>query len=569
MMTFPAFHDFRVRVCRVGVRDCAIAVLALLLFAGWPVLPAMAQSPDAPIACAPATAEANLDVGNVRAKILNNGGLFWSGGANAYEVPKGSGVHSIFVGNLWLGGLVDGDLRMAATSYGPWEMWPGPRTEGGVSPETCAEYDRLWEIKTDDLQRDGPLARQRLDEWPVHVGAPFIDVDGDGEYEPVNGDRPEMLGDQQLWWVMNDMGGIHHITDTEPMQVEVRATAFAFGGEGAVANSTFYRYLIRNTSDRPIVNGYAALYLDPDLGAAFDDYVGSDTTLGMGFTYNADNNDDGQYGEAPPAFGAMVLKRPLSAVLNEGVACGYADSKTTGFTSMLMYTGGSVPVGDPNSGRQYYTSMQGLWLDGRPITFGGDGLNFSNEPTRFVFPGNPATLSYWSEVDSDGNGTSTVPADRRYLNGLGPFCMAPGEEVELVIAIVWSRGSSNLDSVRQLKEDVAYIQSIRDIIMTPRSMPGHNVPEPDVPFAVGVYPNPAGAEGATVRLSIPEALDVGGEVYDLLGRRVHVAAGRGRLDGGEHQWTLPTGAWAPGVYIVRIQAGNTVTSRRLVVGKGM
>ena len=155
--------------------------------------------------------------------------------------------------------------------------------------------------------------------------------------------------------------------------------------------------------------------------------------------------------------------------------------------------------------------------------------------------------------------------DRWFISSLGPFCMAPGEEVELVIAIVWSRGSSNLDSVRQLKEDVAYIQSIRDEILTPRVIPEQNVPEPEVPFAVGVYPNPAGTDGATVRLSIPEALDVGVEVYDLLGRRVHVAEGAGRLGGGEHQWSLPTGTWAPGVYLVRIQAGPAVTTRRLVV----
>ena len=562
MMPDPSSTSF------VVIRDCAIAVLALLLFAGWPVLPAMAQSPDAPIACAPATAEAYLDVGNVRAKILNNGGLFWNGGRMSYEVPKGSGVHSIFAGNLWLGGLVDGDLRMAATSYGPWEFWPGPRTEGGVSPDTCAEYDRLWEIKTDDLQRDGLIARQRLEEWPAHVGAPFIDVDGDGVYDPSSGDRPELLGDQQFWWVMNDMGGPHPVTDTEPMQVEVRATAFAFGGEGAVANSTFYRYLIRNTSDRPIVNGYAALYLDPDLGAAFDDYVGSDTTLGMGFTYNADNDDDGQYGTAPPAFGAMVLKRPRSTTLDDSFVCRYPDNKDTGFTSMINYTGGGGAVGDPNTGTGYYASMRGLWQDGRPVTFGGNGRDFSSVPTRFVFPGNPATSSYWSEVNSDGRGNSISPADRRYLNGLGPFCIASGEEVELVIAIVWSRGSSNLDSVRQLKEDAAYIHSIREEILTPRSIPDQNVPEPEVPLALGVYPNPAGADGVTVRLSIPEALDVGVEVYDLLGRRVHVAAGTGRLGGGEHQWMLPTGGWAPGVYIVRIQTGHVTTTRRLVVTSG-
>ncbi|TDI76041.1 MAG: hypothetical protein E2O84_03425, partial [Bacteroidetes bacterium] len=41
--------------------------------------------------CDRALGEAYLDVGNVRARILNTGGLFWRGEPHVYEVPKGSG----------------------------------------------------------------------------------------------------------------------------------------------------------------------------------------------------------------------------------------------------------------------------------------------------------------------------------------------------------------------------------------------------------------------------------------------------------------------------------------------
>ena len=524
---------------------------------------------DSTVVCAPATAEAFLDVGNVRAKILNNGGLFWNGGQPVYEVPKGGGVHAMALAGLWLGGLVDGELRMAAGHYGPEEMWPGPRTEGGPSPETCAEYDRLWEITSDDMHGKSAAARYRVEKWPVSVGAPFVDVDDDGVYDPSNGDRPVLLGDQQLWWVMNDAGGTHLTTYTEPMQVEVRATAFAFDTPGAVGNSTFYRYLIRNTSTRPILQGYATLFTDADLGAAFDDYIGSDSSLGLGYYYNADDDDNDNYGTAPPAIGTTVLKRPRSQLQDGPADCQYPQRSPTGFTNNIYSAGGSGVMAHPNTGQVFYQFMQSKWRDGRPLTIGGGGWDWSWPPTRFVYPGDPVTRSFWSEVNSDDKGRAIPPSDRRMMTSLGPFCIAPEEEVELVIAIVWSRGSSNLDSVRQLKEDVAYIQSIRDIILTPRSLPERDMEEPEIPIAVGVYPNPAGADGATVRLSIPEALDVNVAVYDLLGRRVHVAAGAGLLGGGEHQWTLPTGEWAPGVYIVRIQAGSAVTTRRLVVGNGM
>ncbi len=50
--------------------------------------------------CTPALGEAMLDVGNVRARILNNGSLFWRGSPIVYEVPKGSGINALFNGSL-------------------------------------------------------------------------------------------------------------------------------------------------------------------------------------------------------------------------------------------------------------------------------------------------------------------------------------------------------------------------------------------------------------------------------------------------------------------------------------
>ena len=544
-----------------------IPITWLLAVVALQPMTAVGQAADSTIVCAPATAEAFLDVGNVRAKIMNNGGLFWNGGSDTYEIPKGSGLHSVFAASLWLGGLVDEELHMAATTYGPWEFWPGPVTESGPLPESCAQYDRIWSLGIEDFGSDGYVSNAVVD-WPARAGAPFIDVDGDGQYRPENGDRPELLGDQQLWWIMNDAGAPHANTKSDPMGLEVRATAFAFGEEGAVGNSTFYRYQIRNTSAKPIYRAFAGLFVDSDLGAAFDDYVGSDTLLGSGYFFNADDHDDGNYGTAPPALGVMALMRPRSDLLSDHPDCRYPDDKLTGFTNTMYFNSGGGRTGDPVAGENYYNIIQSRWTNGRPLTSGGNGYGISQEATRFVYPGDPVLSQYWSEMNTDVDGHQSPPSERRMVNGLGPFCIVPGEEVELVIAIVWSRGSSNLDSVRKLKEDMAYIQSIREVILTPRSIPDGYIPDPEVPFAVGVYPNPAGADGVTVRLSLPERMGTRVEVYDALGRRVHVAASTAVRSSGDHLWTLPTGTWAPGVYLVRIQAGSAVTTRRLVVTSG-
>ena len=98
--------------------------LYILLFAICTSLcasPANAQVGD----CEPAEGEAYLDAGNIRARIPNNGGLFWRRTPHVYEVPKGLGKHSIFVASIWVVGMVDNELRAAASRYGPWEFWPG------------------------------------------------------------------------------------------------------------------------------------------------------------------------------------------------------------------------------------------------------------------------------------------------------------------------------------------------------------------------------------------------------------------------------------------------------------
>ena len=53
-----------------------------------------------------------LDANNVRTRVYNHGSLFWAGGQNLYEVPKGSGVNALFAGYTWMAGEV------ASTSAG-------------------------------------------------------------------------------------------------------------------------------------------------------------------------------------------------------------------------------------------------------------------------------------------------------------------------------------------------------------------------------------------------------------------------------------------------------------------
>jgi len=431
--------------------------------------------------CEQAIGEAYLDINNVRARILNNGSLFYRGSPDVYEIPKGSGHKAIFASGIWMGGQVAGQLRVAGSTYGPYEFWAGPLNDDGTAPSDCDPYDRVWKISKDDIANyvNGGGSTPDLTDWPTGLGAPTLDANGedidltgqplasrvDRKINLAAGERPAILGDQLLWWVMNDRGNQHTRTGSPPMGVEVHGSAFAFNTAGALGNTTFYKYRILYKGSVPLENTYLGIYSDPDLGAAFDDYVGSDSTLGMGYVYNADNDDDGNYGAAPPAAGYDFFQGPL--VNDNGIDDNRngeidEDNERLKMTSFVYYSNGGAAIqSDPGNGQDMYNFMSGRWKDGTPLTLGGNGLGFSNIPTSFMYPGMPP--AFWSEFNSDNQGNSIAPADRRFVMATGPFTVKPKDEQTLVFGIVTGFGADNLDSVRKMKSDDAVAQAAFDI----------------------------------------------------------------------------------------------------------
>ncbi|NNE45727.1 MAG: hypothetical protein HKN37_03615 [Rhodothermales bacterium] len=170
-------------------------LLIALLFSV-PTGPSLAQTPGScPVGVdwehRPAYAE--LDVANVRARVHSNGALFWIGGAPVYEVPRGSGKNAIFASSVWIGGMVDGELRMSAATYSDWEMWPGPLNDEGNPPSDCRQHDRVFNVYDEDIRRyneTGEATPDMLD-WPWELGAPVFDGDGNPDnYDLAAGDRP-------------------------------------------------------------------------------------------------------------------------------------------------------------------------------------------------------------------------------------------------------------------------------------------------------------------------------------------------------------------------------------------
>ncbi len=442
--------------------------------------------------CEPALGEAYLDINNVRARLLNNGNLFWRGDPFVYEVPKGGGANAIFTSGIWIGGLVGGQLRAAATRYGNYQFWGGPLDDNGAPPVDCAQYDHLYKVSRDDISEydASGVSSPDLRDWPTGLGAPTlappdngVDDDGDGTVDedgeqifvldqPVSqrltrkidlagGERPAILGDQSIWWIMNDRGNEHLArgADTPPIGLEVHALAFAFNSGGDIGNTTFYKYDLYYKGDVPLTDTYIGLFSDPDLGNYQDDWVGSDTLRGMGFVWNSDNEDEGSDGYGiPPAAGYDFFQGPI--VPSPGDTAYVSGTPVPDFTNLKMahfvfYNNGDGVTEDPANGQDYYNYLSGRWKDGKRITLGGNGRDFSDIPTDFMYPGDPgsgpASCQYWSECNSDDAGTAIEAADRRFVMSSGPFTINPNDYQQVVFGIVWAQGENNYDSVQKLK----------------------------------------------------------------------------------------------------------------------
>ena len=405
------------------------------------------SSAQVPGSCEHGTATARLDANGVSAALYNNGNLFWDGGTTQYTVPFGSASKPLWSANVWLGGLVDGERRVTGSLFGPWEMWPGPIDDTHNPPADCSEFDKFYEVwrwEVNHLDETGEASESILN-WPWQLGAPVEDGDGNPDnYDVAGGDRPAIEGDQNIWWVMNDVGGPHEDFGSTPLGIETRVLAFAVGSEqDALHYTTFYRYTLVNRSGNAIDSAFFGMFVEASLGGFGDEFVGSDSVQGIGYVYAGDDFDGGDrgYGDRPPALGFTVLESPTTVANSAGI-----DRVNESIKSLW-----------PQNGAEAYGNFLGFWRDGNEITYGGSGIGgYSDTPTSFMFSGRPP--EFWSEEDTNNDGARNTPASRRIEWYTGPFDLAPEQSVDVVFAIVFAQADDRFESVYKLLDAVPVVK---------------------------------------------------------------------------------------------------------------
>jgi hypothetical protein len=404
---------------------------------------------------------------------MNRGDMHWDLNSSVYEVPKNSGRKAIFASSLWIGGLDAGNtLHQAAMTYRQTgnDYWPGPldTITGTTDSVTSAMYDKIWKLDrwqiaefitmfaNGSVTAGTYIPAANIIDWPAHGSgtytrnmAPFIDVNGDGLYNPMtDGDYPKIKGDQMCYWIFNDNLNIHGETGGQALKVEIHASAYAFSCDSlsdslkALNYTTFYNYDIFNRSSFSYHDAYISLWQDGDLGGYNDDYVGCNRTGNYSFQYNGDDTDESlsgvlSYGYNPPMYSNVILNGPpapsADGVDNDNDGTMDEPGERNLMTNVLNYNNSSHSVtGNPSTASQFYNYMRNRWKDGSPTIYGGDGTGVGGQ-YNYMYDGVPGSVG-WSEV-SENNPF----VDRRIVMSCGPFNFAPAEMVNFNMAIVFTR----------------------------------------------------------------------------------------------------------------------------------
>lgn len=524
-----------------------------------------------------------IDINGVKAGINVAGDMHWDLDNASHEVPKGSGKHSVFASAFWIGALdAGGQLHVAAQTYRQTGEDYSPGPIGSISiPIDSASYfhfNRIWKMNRwkieqfKDQFQNGNVTNgtytvpDEIATWPAKGNgvvnndlAPFVDFNGDGLYNSMQGDYPDIKGDQMLFYIFNDSLITHTETGGAKLGVEVQASVYAYHCSGIVDSlsalnyTTLYHYTIINRSPIDYSNVYMGIWSDMDLGNYFDDYVGCDSTRAAGFAYNGDNDDDGAmgYGLNPPMQNVKILRGTL-APPNDGLdnnLNGTIDEpgERTTMNHFQHYQNDWTVMGNPGDENHYYQYLQSRWKDSTHVTYGSNGYNPSGTPSNFMFSGVPYSGIGWSEA-LVGN----TPADRRLISSSGPFSLAAGDTATLDFAFIFTRNSLNPNglttSIARNQADLDRVQSWFDQNNFPSCEVYVTGLQETTSEKLSLYPNPA----TTLLYLKGSGRPVAGiryTIHDTMGKVVR--RGLTAADGSINISTLP-----PQVYLLQTEVGR-------------
>ncbi len=496
-----------------------------------------------------------------------------------FEWPKGSGKFALFTSGLCIGAYVNDDLRLGNASFNG-EYAPGYvfDSSGHKLFRTDSRF-RIYSVKAGDTR----LNSIDYAEWKnmVPFGAPYNDINHNGYFDEFI-DKPGVEDAEQTIFVcLTDADASNHTSSegfsggTKPLNAEVRLTAWGYDYPG-LRDIQYVKWTVINKNDSAWNRAYFSIVTDNDLGDAHDDYVGHDTILQLGYTYNADNLDGDGYGNSygwnPPAAGQSLIRSVILRNVNS--------IDTLKATSGIYFNNtGSAPVVcemDPSSFYlQAYNYMRGLKRDGTPW------LNPLTSPytiTKFLWTGNPETGEGWTEFSGairncGGEVTGPVqvsnPRNSRFIISSGSdfLNINPGDTQKIVMSQMIARGSNNLNSVTKLKELASLSRRFYYLIEDDTEVTYVEPPYIPVNYSLKQnYPNPFNPI-TTIRYEMKKLWKVKIQVYDTRGELIKTLVNEEKPQG-VYEIKFDASNIPSGVYFVKmVSGGGFEDSKKMVVIK--
>ena len=486
-------------------------------------------------------------------------------------MPANANAGTIFAACPWISGTnAQGELYLTAQYVDPtyYAWFYGPLTQATTADSAYSEsFNHVWNIQQDEINThvsyfqslqngttatlfpNGYTIPADFLSWPAHgdvsLGydfnlAPFHDYNGDGVYNPQDGDYPTICGDECLYLIINDIGN-----STIPKmgnQVEMWIYAFNTPTNVAVNNTFFTKFKFTNKSTQTYFNTRISQMNDLDIGLPQNDYSATDVAYGAVYAYNgtpsdsvALGNNTGTYGDNSPIESMLLLRGPLldadqtdnalypnalaqslgsSGDQGFGFGDGMVDNERSGLASSVNYINSSNPIlGEPgaNYPTSFYNLMLGKHIDGSEVLHPTTG-----NPVTYWAPG---TSDIYNELVPDSeqfihSDNGLPPNDVRQVGTTLPFTYEPGESNFLDLAYVFAQaepGSGTLvetvnvtfmNTVKQFfNEDLAdclvlELPAAVEILLSETSL--------------SIYPNPASNQ---LNITVSEALL--GENYSL------------------------------------------------------
>jgi len=564
----------------------------------------------------------SLTINNINAGLNSSGMQFsrinenpwedgiWGSRKQHFEVPKGSGNHTMYKNTLWIGGVDDsGQLHLAAERYRHvgTDIQPGPVQFIDYDSTFFDRWNRMWNLRKEDVEhhimnwwKEGYEPIEPIASWPGNGDpeynipaplAPYHDHDGNGIYDPGFGDYPLIRGDQCIYFICNDVK-MHSESQGMPLYVEIHGMAYAYDapGDSILNNTVFVHYDLINRSENTYYDTYFGIDNDFDLGYPWDDFVGSHVMGNSFFAYNGmDPDGSGEpeaYDEYPPAQSVTFLAGPFidpDGQDNPSGGCdhsinglnfdnGIADDERHGLSYFMFYGYGAGSQGEPNLDIEYWTYLHGIWKDGSPIRYGYSGYGdwASGPDCRYMFPGVTDPMNWGTEcvLPNDGytlNGKwwtmedeGFIPTDVTGLGTCGPFTFHPGDVQEVDMAYVFANSYHSADSSKNLLIERLYELRQRtldgEIIIPNNELSVNEVINKKPSF--NIYPNPA---GDLLNINYSGIDDATFSIVNTMGTMVL----SGRIEKGSGN-SVNVKSLNPGVYIICITSEKTVSSKKFV-----